>query len=138
MPYTSRSYAGRTGGQHGSRVRRTRPLHQPRAVDRLVAGGLAPCPLRIASGERERTLDMAHAAREAFRWKSQRAMYRLGLATPRSEPRGVNRVLTTGHAGCTFTAYQMRNGGNAGTPEVRRTPMRLARKRETCRRFAVP
>ena len=48
-----------------------------------------------------------------------------------------NRVLTTGHAGCTFTVRQTRTGA---IPEAggKQTPTRLARKRGTCRRFAVP
>ncbi len=47
------------------------------------------------------------------------------------------RVLTTGHGGCTFTVRQTRTGAipNAGGKQ---TPTRLARKRGTCRRFAVP
>jgi hypothetical protein len=31
----------------------------------------------------------------------------------------------------------MQNGGNAGKPEVKQTPMDQARKRTICRRFAV-
>ena len=48
-----------------------------------------------------------------------------------------HRVLTTGHAGCTFTAYRMQHGGNAGKREIERTPMDLVRKHKICRRFAV-
>src|SRR5215217_8924489 len=46
------------------------------------------------------------------------------------------RVLTIGHGGCTFTPSQTRTGAipNAGG---RQTPTGLARKRGTCRRFAV-
>ncbi len=31
----------------------------------------------------------------------------------------------------------MRNGGNAGKPEVQQTPMDLVRKHRICRRFAL-
>jgi hypothetical protein len=49
----------------------------------------------------------------------------------------VNQVLTSGHAGCTFTPDQMRSGGNAGRHEVQQTPMDRARKRGIRRRFAL-
>jgi hypothetical protein len=60
----------------------------------------------------------------------------VGSSVFRIDWRRGDRVLTTGHKGCTFTHTPDADGGNSGRA-VQPTPTGEARKRRTCRRSAL-